>query len=109
MSRAYEWINWTSAPRSINDMYRVFIKYCVFSLKCSELYQFCCRAGVLPAWCVYTDWHRGKTEKGQSPEYILKFSKKTTIFNEHSVLAVVECSHASDSLFLAIKVDNLKK
>ena len=37
--------------------YRVFIKYCVFSLKfCafSELCQFCCSAGFLPAWCVYT-------------------------------------------------------
>ena len=36
--------------------YRVFIKYCVFPLKCyfSELCQFCCSAGVLPAWCVYT-------------------------------------------------------
>ena len=37
--------------------YRVFIKYCVFSLKfCdfSELCQFCCSTGFLPAWCVYT-------------------------------------------------------
>ena len=37
--------------------YRVFIKYCVFPLKCcdfSELCQFCCSAGFLPAWCVYT-------------------------------------------------------
>ena len=57
--------------------YRVFIKYCVFSLKfCdfSELCQFwCCSAGVLPAWCVYTRWHRGKTESG----IFLKFRKKT--------------------------------
>ena len=47
--------------------YRVFIKYCVFSLKCcdfSELCQFCCSAGFLPAWFVYTHWHRGKTESG---------------------------------------------
>ena len=58
----------------------VFINYCVFSLKCcdfSELCQFCCRAGVLPAWCVYTHWHQGKTEKGQSPEYFKIFGKKT--------------------------------
>ena len=37
--------------------YRVFIKYCVFSLKfCdySELCHFCCSAGVLPACSVYT-------------------------------------------------------
>ena len=50
-----------------NLKYRVFIKYCVFSLKFfdfSELCQFCCCAGVLPAWCVYTHWHRGKTESG---------------------------------------------
>ena len=32
--------------------YRVFIKYCVFSIKCcdfSELCQFCCSAGILTA------------------------------------------------------------
>ena len=67
--------------------YRVFIKYCVFSLKfCnfSELCQFCCSAGVLPSCCVYTHWHRGKTEKYKSPEYSKSFGKKT-IFNEHPV------------------------
>ena len=61
--------------------YRVLIKYCVFSLKfCdySELYQFCCSAGVLPAWCVYTHWNRGKTES--------KKVGKNTIFNEHPVI-----------------------
>ena len=45
----------------------------------SELCQFCCTAGVLPAWCVYTHWHRGKTEKGQSPEYSKIFVKKHNI------------------------------
>ena len=67
--------------------YRVFIKYCVFSLKfCdfSELCQFCCSAGFLPAWCVYTHWHRGKTGKGQSQKYF-KILGKNTIFNEHPV------------------------
>ena len=62
--------------------YRVFIKYCVFSLTfCdfSELCQFCCSAGVLPAWYVYTHWHRGRTEKGQSPGYISKSSKTHNI------------------------------
>ena len=56
----------------------VFIKYCVFSLKFddfSELCQFCCSAGVLPAWCVYTHQHRGKTGKGQSLEYFKIFEK----------------------------------
>ena len=69
-------------PRSSN--YRMFIKYCVFSLKfCdfSELCQFCCSAGFLPAWCVYTHWHRGKTEKGQSPEYFLKIGKIQYLMN----------------------------
>ena len=63
--------------------YRVFINYCVFSLKFgnfSELCQFCCSAGVLPAWCMYTHWHQGKTEKGQSVEYSKIFGKNT-IFN----------------------------
>ena len=64
--------------------YRVFSKHCVFSLKfCDfpELCQFCCSAGVLPAWCVYTNWHRGKTEKGQSPEYFKIFGKKQYLMN----------------------------
>ena len=68
-------------------MYSVFINYCVFSLKfCyfSELCQFCCSASFLPAWCVCTHWHRGKTEKGKSPQYF-KIFEKNTIFNEHPV------------------------
>ena len=36
-------------------------------------------------WCEYTYWYRGKTEKGQSPEYF-KIFRKNTIFNEHPVL-----------------------
>ena len=40
------------------------------------LCQFCCRAGFLPAWCVYTHWHRGKQRKGRVRN-ILKSSKKT--------------------------------
>ena len=66
---------------------RVFLKYCVFSLKfCdfSELCQFCYSSGFLPAWCVYTHCHRGKTEKGQSPEYS-KIFEKNTIINERPV------------------------
>ena len=62
--------------------YRVLINYCVFSLKFwnfSELCQFCCSADVLPAWCVYTHWHRGKMEKGLSPEYFKIFRKKHNI------------------------------
>ena len=30
----------------------------------------------LPGVCVYTHWHRGKTEKGKSPEYFKIFEKK---------------------------------
>ena len=37
-----------------------FFKICDFS----ELCQFCCSAGVLPALFVYTHWHWGKTENG---------------------------------------------
>ena len=63
--------------------YRVFINYCVFSFcDFSELCQFSCSAGFLSAWCVYTHWHRGKTEKG--PEYFKKLGKNK-IFNEHPV------------------------
>ena len=58
-----------------------------FSLKCcdfSELCKFyCCSAGVWPE-ILYTHWHRGKTDRGQSPEYIFK-TLKNTIFNEHPV------------------------
>ena len=38
----------------------------------------------LPGVC--TQWHRGKTEKDQSPEYFKIFGKNT-IFNEHPVAA----------------------
>ena len=50
----------------------------IFSFKFfdfSELCQFCCSAGVLPAWCVYTHWHRGKTE----PVIFFKNRKKHNI------------------------------
>ena len=46
----------------------------------SELCQFCCSAGVLTALCVYKHWHRGKTEKGKSPEYFKIFKTKTQYF-----------------------------
>ena len=52
-----------------------------FSLKCcdfSVLCPFCCIAGDWPV-IVYTHWHRGETERGQSPEYIFKSSKKHNI------------------------------
>ena len=66
--------------------YRVFIKYCVFSIKCwnfSELCQFCCSAGVLPAiWrskrevrCTLTDTE-GKQRKSRVRN-ILKIREKT--------------------------------
>ena len=65
-------------------IYRVFIHYCVFSLKFrnfSELFQLCCSASVLPAWCVYTHWHQGKQRKARV--------RKNTIFNEHPVYIVL--------------------
>ena len=48
------------------------LKFCDFS----DLCQFCCSAGFLPAWCVYTHRHREKIEKGQSLEYFKVFGKK---------------------------------
>ena len=33
--------------------YRVFIKYCVFTLKFCDFSELC-SAGVLPAWCLHT-------------------------------------------------------
>ena len=43
-------------------------------LKC----QFCCNAGGVWPAIVYTQTDtEGETERGQSPEYILKSSKKT--------------------------------
>ena len=76
----------------------MLIKYCVFSLNCCafyELCQFCCSAGFLPSWCVYTHWHQGKTENGQSPEYSKIFGKNT-LFNEHPVL---QLKHSVDLLW----------
>ena len=51
--------------QGVHQILCFFLKCCNFS----ELGQFCCSAGVLPVWCVYTHGHQGKTEKGQSPEY----------------------------------------
>ena len=62
----------------------MFIEYCVFSLKCcifSELFHLCCSAGVLPAWCVYTHRHRGKTERDKSLEYFKIFKKHIILIN----------------------------
>ena len=62
---------------------------CFFSKCCnfSELGQFCCSAGVLPVWCVYTHGHQGKTEKGQSPEYSKIFWNKYLM----NTLCIVHC------------------
>ena len=40
-----------------------------------------------PALCVCTHWRRGKTEKGQSPEYF-KIFEKNTIYNELPVYPI---------------------
>ena len=47
----------------------------------------------LPAWCVYTHWHRGKTEKGKR-----KKRQKNTIFNEHPVAHFHQISLPYDPL-----------
>ena len=88
----YYWLFTSRLPSSslnILALYRVLIKYCGFSFKfCgfSRLCQFCCSACFLPA-IVYTHWHRGKTEKGQSQEYFKIFGKNT-IFNENPVSCI---------------------
>ena len=66
-------------------MYRVFIKYCVFSLKFCDFLNSASSAAALvfylPVVCTHTD-NEGK----QNPEY-LNNSEKNTIFNEHPVLS----------------------
>ena len=69
-----------STPSSGTGCSLIAVFFCDFS----ELCKFCYSAAVLPAWCVYTHWHRGKTEKGKSQEYF-KIFEKSTIFNEHPV------------------------
>ena len=67
--------------RTDGKIYRVFIKYCVFSLKFWIFLNSASSAaiaGLLPALCVYTR-HRGRTEKGQSPEYFKISGKKHNI------------------------------
>ena len=61
-------------------MYRVFMKYCVFSLvfcDFSELNKFCCSAGVLPAWCVYTHTDTYGKQRKTRVWNILKSLEKT--------------------------------
>ena len=73
--------------------YRVFIKYCVFSLKCcdfSELCQFFSSAGFLP--------------RGNKVRNILKNLEKNTIFNEHPVLPTNEKDKIKGEK--AVKQDN---
>ena len=61
-------------------IYRVFIKYCVFFLKCCDFFYLC-------QFCSLT--HRGETERGKSPEYILKSSKNTIFY----VLLMILCMY----------------
>ena len=69
--------NWNAYNSS---KYRVFIKYCVFSLKCFFLNSASSAAALvfyLPGVCTHTD-----PEGKQSLEYFKIFGKNT-IFNEH--------------------------
>ena len=64
----------------------MFIKYCVFSLKCCDFLNSASSAAALvfylPGMCTHTD-----TEGKQSQEYFKIFGKNT-IFNEHPVAQV---------------------
>ena len=64
--------------------YRVFIEYCVFFLKILLFFwtlPVLLQRWFLPVWCVYTHWHRGKTEKGHSSEYLKIFEKTQYLVN----------------------------
>ena len=70
----------------ISWTYRLFINYCAFSLKrCdfSELCQFCCSAGVLPAWRVYTIHTLTQRENRERPVFGIfqNFKKKQYSMN----------------------------
>ena len=74
----------------------MFIRYCVFSLKCCDFLNTASSAATLVFYLPFSGpsmkcTHRGKTERGQSPEYILKFSKKTqylmnTLYNHDNMV-----------------------
>ena len=61
----------------------VFFPFCDFS----ELCQFCCSAGFVPAWCVYTHTDTKGKQRKTIVRNIRKSLEKNTIFNEHPVLA----------------------
>ena len=68
-----------SANKVIHKLlYRVFIKYCVFSLKFCDFSELCSSVAALvfylPGVCTHTD-----TKGKQSPEYFYKFGKKHNI------------------------------
>ena len=76
------------------------LKFCDFS----ELCQFCCIAGVLPAWCVYTHW---RTKRKQSPEYF-KIFEQNTISNEHPVCNNL-CSEKNKNYYKSLAYLSLNK
>ena len=65
---------WSSCATGCSLNIVFYLKFFEFS----ELCQFCCSAGVLPAWRVYTHWHRDKTESGK---YIKIFEKTQYLMN----------------------------
>ena len=67
---------------SLNSVFS--FKFCDFS----ELCQFCRSAGVLPAWCVYTHCHRGKTES----RIFFKIRKKTQ-YLMNTLYKCEKCDH----------------
>ena len=66
--------------------YRVFIEYCAFSLNVVIFLNSASSAAALVFYLPFSGpgmksgcTHRAKSERGQSPEYILKLSKKHNI------------------------------
>ena len=83
----------------------------IFFLKI--LWFFWTLSVLLPRWCctclvcVYTHWHQGKTEKGQSREYSKIFGKNT-IFNEHPVhdgYVVHKCIYVQFHTYVQTSID----
>ena len=59
---------------------------------------------------MYTQSHRGETEREQRPEYILKSSKKHTIFNQHPVyICMLAVNRLGDAVFLLHECDKRKE
>ena len=93
---------------SFQQMYRVSIYYWFFLkfLWFSKLCYFCCSAGVLPTWCVYTHWYWGKRERQKSGIF-WNLRKKHPVIEIMIHIACISLSHNEDLFFQDIFKDIL--